>query len=393
MIQKYVDQLAEDIQKAAERTTIYSQVKSQPDSIGEDFQDPIAEVEEFLHGPKYKLSEIVGIEASTLPADHLLSDRQTGLLASKLEFLLNAFHFYPDFPTNNGKTVPPRLRYRAMRESWEYENPIVSSGEIHLEFCDYDETQCPFPGYCATCSELHESDEQFIPSIFNYCDRWCERCAFTAKCRTFALEKELSEIHNNNDKSLDEKVLDFENRLSGSFSDGIHEDSDSENYFDHEDHEDPNDLFSIKNRSKRHPIASLTHTYSKKSHQWLKTIAKTCRIEFTRWLACGDADQILNAIETVGWYHFFIYPKILRALSGYFELEDDDFAEEDMNGTAKIALISIDKSIESFTFLMTHIPSQHIEIKGFIEQLGGLRKDMELLFPYARSFIRKGLDE
>jgi hypothetical protein len=393
MIQKYVDQLAEDIQKAAERITIYSQLKSLPDSIGEDFQDPIAGVEEFLHGPKYKLSEIVGIEASMLPADHLLSDGHTELLASKMESLLIAFHFYPDFPTNNGKTVPPRLRYRAMRESWEYENPIVSSGEIHIEFCDYDETQCPFPGYCTTCSEFPENEEEFIPSIYNYCDRWCERCAFTAKCRSFALEKELLELQNNTEKSLDEKIPGIENRLSGSFPDGIQEGSDTATLFDYGDQEIPNDLLSIKNKSKRHPIAVLTHTYSEKSHQWLKTVTKTCRIELTQWLASGDADQILNAIETVGWYHFFIYPKILRALSGYFELEDDDFAEEDMNGTAKIALISIDKSIEAFTFLMAHIPSQQIEIKGFIEQLGGLRKEMEVLFPYARRFIRRGLDE
>jgi hypothetical protein len=393
MIQKYVDHLAEDIQKAAERSAIYSQLKGLPDFIGADFQDPIAQVEEFLQGPKYKLSEIVGIEASMLPADHLLSDGQTELLASKMEFLLNAFHFYPDFPTNKGKTVPPRLRYRAMRESWEYENPIVSSGEIHLEFCDYDETQCPFPGYCATCSELHDSDEQFIPSIFNYCDRWCERCAFTANCRTFAMGKKLSGNQDNTETCPDDKIQDFENRLNGSLPVGIHEDYDSANYFDQEDQDIPNDLFSIKNKAKRHPLASLAHTYAEKSHCWLEKVTITCRIECTRWLAAGDADQILNAIETVGWYHFLIYPKLLRALSGYFEMEYDDFAEEEMNGSAKVALISLDRTMEAFSFLIGHFPSQQIEITGFIELLDGLRNDVELQFPHARSFVRKGLDD
>ena len=28
----------------------------------------------------------------------------------------------------------------------------------------------------------------WIPGIYNYCDRWCERCAFTGKCRSFAME-------------------------------------------------------------------------------------------------------------------------------------------------------------------------------------------------------------
>jgi hypothetical protein len=32
--------------------------------------------------------------------------------------------------------------------------------------------------------------EGYIDSIFNYCDRWCERCAFTAKCRNYESSKD-----------------------------------------------------------------------------------------------------------------------------------------------------------------------------------------------------------
>ena len=28
-------------------------------------------------------------------------------------------------------------------------------------------------------------DPKFIDGIFNYCDRWCERCYFTSRCRVF----------------------------------------------------------------------------------------------------------------------------------------------------------------------------------------------------------------
>ena len=34
------------------------------------------------------------------------------------------------------------------------------------------------------------NNPQFIPGIFNYCDRWCERCPFTARCLNFALSEE-----------------------------------------------------------------------------------------------------------------------------------------------------------------------------------------------------------
>jgi hypothetical protein len=30
----------------------------------------------------------------------------------------------------------------------------------------------------------------FIPGVYNYCDRWCERCPFTGRCRVFADEAE-----------------------------------------------------------------------------------------------------------------------------------------------------------------------------------------------------------
>src|SRR5262245_29959549 len=31
-----------------------------------------------------------------------------------------------------------------------------------------------------------EVRDGFIVGIFNYCDRWCEACAFTSRCRLFA---------------------------------------------------------------------------------------------------------------------------------------------------------------------------------------------------------------
>jgi uncharacterized protein YdhG (YjbR/CyaY superfamily) len=34
-------------------------------------------------------------------------------------------------------------------------------------------------------------DPRFIPGIYNYCDRWCERCAFTARCLNYAMGQEM----------------------------------------------------------------------------------------------------------------------------------------------------------------------------------------------------------
>src|SRR2546426_11680301 len=33
------------------------------------------------------------------------------------------------------------------------------------------------------------ADKRFIPGIYNYCDRWCERCPLSHRCLTYATEK------------------------------------------------------------------------------------------------------------------------------------------------------------------------------------------------------------
>ena len=33
-------------------------------------------------------------------------------------------------------------------------------------------------------------DPRFIPGIYNYCDRWCERCPLSNRCLNYAMEKE-----------------------------------------------------------------------------------------------------------------------------------------------------------------------------------------------------------
>ena len=34
--------------------------------------------------------------------------------------------------------------------------------------------------------------EKYIPGIYNYCDRWCERCTFTSRCRNYENTGKLS---------------------------------------------------------------------------------------------------------------------------------------------------------------------------------------------------------
>ena|SRR5438093_6007790 len=33
------------------------------------------------------------------------------------------------------------------------------------------------------------ADPRFISGIYNYCDRWCERCTLSDRCLTYAMER------------------------------------------------------------------------------------------------------------------------------------------------------------------------------------------------------------
>ena len=47
-------------------------------------------------------------------------------------------------------------------------------------------------------------DEGFILGIYNYCDRWCETCRFTSRCRVFADQAEHEALTTPDLKSLSE---------------------------------------------------------------------------------------------------------------------------------------------------------------------------------------------
>ena len=55
-----------------------------------------------------------------------------------------------------------------------------------------------------------------IPSIYNYCDRWCERCPFTSRCANFALGEEY--FPNQEDRDINNEHFCVNEPLSKQYS-------------------------------------------------------------------------------------------------------------------------------------------------------------------------------
>ena len=100
-------------------------------------------------------------------------------------------------------------------------------------------------------------------------------------------------------------------------------------------------------------------------------------------------------VEIIFWYHHFIYVKLMRAVRGALGKTPqmrEDFPK-DSDGSAKLALIAIDRSMAAWGFLDDCFPAHRQQIFSIIQHLEGLRRRVENVFPQARNFVRPGFDE
>jgi hypothetical protein len=87
----------------------------------------------------------------------------------------------------------------------------------------------------------------------------------------------------------------------------------------------------------------------------------------------------------------------MRALSGRTEESDLDTetsdSPKDSDGSAKVALIGVDRSMTAWRLMQLAAPETEPSIIPLILQLARLRNRIETEFPEARQYIRPGFDE
>lgn len=223
----------------------------------------------------------------------------------------------------------------------------------------------------------------YIDSIFNYCDRWCERCAFTSKCRNFAFGQdapspdgpELWDYLNNVFKAtilmLDEMMEEM----------GI--DPKEIEKMELPEEEDPKD----------HPLYKKVDDLAFTMQKWLDRNKPELKLPDDPELMSSEKDiRFSDSVEVIYWYNFFIAAKIYRALIGRDDFEPDEI-QTDSNGSAKIALIGLDRLIASWSVVMENMMEHQDEILKILISLAEIRKQTEATFPLARKFIRPGFDE
>jgi hypothetical protein len=107
-----------------------------------------------------------------------------------------------------------------------------------------------------------------------------------------------------------------------------------------------------------------------------------------------EAASLKDSMEVIRWYQHLIYVKIMRAIEGDLRRGPEilDGLPRDSDGSAKVALIAIDRSIAAWGAMRNHFPEQEDTILDLLVHLDRLRRKIEKTFPDARAFVRPGFD-
>jgi hypothetical protein len=240
---------------------------------------------------------------------------------------------------------------------------------------------------------------EFISGIYNYCDRWCERCPFTSRCLVYAQEKE---DEDDSPESRDITNEAFWRKLGSIFEETrqLIEEWAREAGIDltEIDEEDAGVRQKRRDRAARNRLAVAGKEYASSVTEWFT--------EFDQTISASDlemnetdaelAQQLQDAREVIHWYQYQIAVKTMRALSSRSSEDELDSIEpewRDSDGSAKVALIGMDRSISAWRIVQLCLPERAELVVPLILQLEQLRQRTEKRFPKARDFVRPGFDE
>jgi hypothetical protein len=231
-----------------------------------------------------------------------------------------------------------------------------------------------------------------IDFISAYCDRWCERCAFTARCSTFAVSAAMAMC----DTSKEALELALGTPVSPRGPDEDEDEEGSRPWIRELENvaltaadieEFDRRCEASDKRVSQLPLTRMADDFSMNAFRWLQ--ANGARLSALPDLLVRDA------VDVVTHDCFFIAVKINRALMGndryrQGEAVEDHPVQNDWNGSAKVALISVTRSEAAWGVIADAIGEA--AALEFASQLTAIRVAIERTFPRANEFVRPGFD-
>lgn len=228
-----------------------------------------------------------------------------------------------------------------------------------------------------------------IDFISSYCDSWCGRCGYTARCSAFAVQAAVAMC--GDFREGPELAVGVSHPVSPSSSPGeranVWVGFDSVERAEQELREVQREEETRRPRLDDTPIMKMAHAIAIMSHRWFASRSASVR-------ALAD-DVLREALDIAQWDSTFVAAKLARALRGREDGQDDgmddDPVQNDWNGSAKVAVISLERSEAAWQVIAQSTGDAAPTVLA--GQVADLRREVEHAFPNARSFIRPGFDE
>lgn len=401
MMDKYVSQLIQDINREMSKMPEPpSDLWDTVDINNECEVEDISYIEQYHNGAQNRLEDNVGIKKELLPPEKKLNDEQVEQLLKALENLLEYHNYEAAYPHEN---LTVRTKYHLLYTNWQEKQPKVSFGRVGIEFCDFNEEECPIPGFCSSCKDYekeceeganvddmdgldfdvddllpdinaikawHKENEEVdaeddIPGIFMYCNQWCERCNFTSRCEVY--------------KSIAD---DIELKYS----------PEEERMMDKEKEE----LFNAYDVTGKHELIVLAFDYYQAINNWLHENEDFfSSLASKLWnVSPANYKNFANYIDTIHYYRLTIIANARQAFDKTVIIDmGNSGQDEERRAIGKLLLVTIDETVEAFSFLLHKLKKHEDAILHFLKMLEQLKAGIKQEIPEAETFIRPGLDE
>lgn len=210
-----------------------------------------------------------------------------------------------------------------------------------------------------------ETRDGFIIGIHDYCDRWCERCAFTHRCRQFADERQL-EFQMESPSAI--PVLAAVSPAGPLTMPGVHDLHDDERVAD--------PRFDADARA----LQVRVHLVTTRLRDW--SLAATP----------GGDPHVCDALDVLNYYWIVASAKLYRALSHAIRAPGSGHPG-DAAGSAKVVLLSLQRLEEAWLRLAERGCVGIADAEPVLRDLAAARAHVERRFPAAIRFVRPGFDE
>ncbi len=249
-----------------------------------------------------------------------------------------------------------------------------------------------------------------IENIYAFCDRWCERCAFGLRCEAFAASEKVRNPENmltddeknrifweNLERRLDEVSRKIEEKAADRDVDlSVFEGVSTKAKFDLFQRKAINNMVLKAGRLYEDKVDDFLDERAEAGQIAMEALQQGSVFQMTsESLSDTDKQDANDGIAIVMRYQLQLYLKLSRA---YYSRgrEQEEGAEKaeviESDGTVKVALILINRSLIAWEGLQKYFPEQALEIDEILFLLARMKSHLEKEFPQALGFIRPGFD-